>query len=151
MKKQFLIALILLFSFSLVFSEEWKTIREKKTARQYIELAESDAELCTLVAATTYSDGTVIFYCHAGIRDKQNLVNVYENLALNLDINPNESVVENASGQINNLRHSGVIKLIKFDTETPVYSDGYILQKSHVYCDSWIDKPLEDALKKYSR
>lgn len=147
-KKYQIVLFFMTLIVSLSFSEEWKTIREKKTENEYIELAESDTGLCTLAASTTYRDGVLIFYCHAGIRDKQHLVDVYENLELNLDINSKETVVDSASSQINNMRHTGVIKLIKFDNEQPVYTNGYIMQKSHVYCDSWIDKPLKEALGK---
>ena len=148
-KYRFLIWIFLILSLtSFSFTEEWKIIREKKTEYEYIELAESDTGLCTLTASTTYKDGTLIFYCHAGVRDKKHLLNVYENLELNLEIDSKESVVNNASSQINHLRHTGVINLIKFEQEPPVYSDGYILQNSHVYCDSWLDKAVEKILKK---
>ncbi len=148
MKKYLILFFQTILFVSLSFSEEWKTIYEKNTVYQYIMLAESDTELCTLAASTTFSDGTLIFYCHAGKRDKKNLMNIYENLALNLDMYPTKSVVGSASSQIKNLRNTGVIKLINFDTEPPEYTDGYITQKSHVYCDSWIDRPLKEMQKK---
>lgn len=136
--------IVLILFYCLVFSihaEEWKTVKEIEIDTEYISIKENDLGQCILMASSSYIDGTLFFYCYAGKKDKDNLLNVFDNVELNLTTNYEIRVVSLASENINNLRYSGVLRLVNFVTDPPVYSDGYITQKTHLYCDSWNNKP----------
>ena len=131
---------LLLLSFVLLFSahaDEWKILRETEVDTEYVNISENEEGKCVLIASSSYSDGTLLFYCYAGLSDRQNLLNVYDNVKLNLSSSYEARAVTIASDNINNLRYSGILKLVNLTTDSPEYSNGYIIQKTHLYCDSW--------------
>ena len=74
--RKHVLVILLLFT-SLCFADEWTTYREKKTTYLYIALSENRNGLYTFASSTTYSDGVVVFYCHAGESDKKILNDIY--------------------------------------------------------------------------
>ena len=139
--KRLNIVLILFFLFVFsIHAQAWKTVKEIEIDTEYISIKENDLGQCILMASSSYTDGTLFFYCYAGKKDKDILLNVFDNVELNLTKNYEIRAVSLASDNINNLRYSGVLRLVNFITDPPVYSDGYIIQKTHLYCDSWKEK-----------
>lgn len=140
MKKTVIFIILFLNIASFLIAENWKTIKETKTDWQSITFAESDTNLCTVAISTTYSDGVVIFYIHAGIRDKQILSQIYDKTKDSLSKNPQKSIVEFTSNYVNELKNDGTIYTIYFNTDPTEYTTlGVPCVKSHLYCSSWFD------------
>lgn len=150
MKKTFCITIFLLCLIS-IHAEKWTTIKEKYTTWQGISIAESDTELCTLAASSTYSDGVVIFYVHAGKRDKQTLLEVYNKVENQLKSDENANAVEFTTNYISDLRNNGTITAINFETDPIEYKNGIAYVKTHLYWASYIDKAASDLLEKLKR
>ncbi len=144
----FIIFLLCLIS---AHAEKWTTIKEKYTTWQGISISESDTELCTLAASSTYSDGVIIFFAHAGKRDKQTLLEVYNKVENQLKLNPNANAVELTTNYISELRNNGTITAINFETDPIEYKNGIAYVKTHLYCASYIDKAASDLLEKLRR
>ena len=147
MKKIILIIIFSLGSFCL-FSQNWEIIKEKNTSTERISLQQSDTELCTLAVTSIYVDGILIFYCHAGIKDKEILIDVFEYLENLLDNNTYVDTVSTASSYIRNLMNEEKLHLLKYDPGEPKYVKGIRCQWIHVYCSSYIDKAAKDLLQK---
>ena len=130
-----------------IFAETWTTIKEKTVKLQYINFSESDTELVTLVAATTYQDGVVIFYCHAGLRDKEILMSVYNFIESEL-VNNYINVFEITSNIINDFKNEEIISIIEFTTD-PLDDSGVLpCSRTHLYFGSYVDKAASELLKK---
>ena len=140
MKKIVSIVLIFLNIIYFATAEIWKTLKESKTDWQYISIAESDTNLCTVAVSTTYSDGVIIFYTHAGFRDKKILNQIYDKSLEYLSKNPEKSIVEFTTNYVNGLRDDGTIQTIYFNTDPTEYTSlGIPCVKTHLYCSSWLD------------
>ena len=143
MIRKILLSLIFILGIYSVYAEKWTTIKEYKAEWQYINISESDTKLCTLAASTTFSDGVVIFYIHAGVRDKQILLNIYDACSKNLSTYPSSSIVEFASSYVNNLRNKGTLSVVNFETDPIEYTSfGIPCVKTHLYCSSWLEGVL---------
>ena len=142
-KRLFLFFIIFIIS-SLCYAEEWKTIKEKKVTWQYIVISENGSGLVTFAASTTYRDGVLIFYCHAGERDKNTLNDLFKVCENELNRDENSDIVKYSSEYVQLLRTTKVLNIIDFNTDAPEYtSDGIPCVKSHIYCSSWLDKVLK--------
>ena len=130
-----------------LFAETWKTVRQKEIGLQVISLNESDTELCTLAAATTYSDGILIFYCEAGISDKEILNYVYDFVETEL-VQNYVDVFKLTSNIINDFRNNDILIAIKFETEPTNYTSTLPCIRTRLYCASYIEKAANDALKR---
>ena len=147
MKKLSLIFCICILLANTLFAENWKTIRQKEIGLQVISLNESDTELYTLAAATTYSDGILIFYCEAGISDKEILNYVYDFVEEEL-VNNYVDVFKLTSNIINDFRNNDILIAINFETEPTDYTLTLPCIRTRLYCASYIEKAAKDALKK---
>ena len=132
--------LFLLFG-CLCFADEWKTCKEKKTTYQYIVLSENGSGLYTFASSTTYIDGTVVFYCHAGESDKTVLNDIYTVCEKQLERDESFDILKYSIEYVQLLRSSKTITAIHFDTDSPEYIEpGFPLTKTHLYLSSWIKK-----------
>lgn len=147
MKKVSIIFCICILLTNTLFAETWRTIKQKEIGLQTISLNESDTELCTLAAATTYSDGIVIFYCEAGISDKEILNYVYDFVESEV-VNNYVDVFKLTSNIINDFCNNDILIAINFETEPVDYSTGLPCIRTRLYCASYIEKAANDALKK---
>lgn len=147
MKKLSIIFCLCLLIANTLFAETWRTIKQRETEMQAISLNESDTELCTLAAATTYSDGILIFYCEAGISDREILNYVFDFVENEL-VNNYVDVVKLTSNIINDFRNNDILLAIKYETEPTDYTLTLPCIRTRLYCASYIEKAANDALKK---
>lgn len=139
MKPSFLFIFLILDCFC--FADEWRTIKEKKTTYQYIIISENNEGLYTFAASTTYVDGTVVFYCHAGLSDKKILMDVYSVCEKQLERDEFYDIFKYSTEYIQMLRTTDTIKAISFNTDSPEYIEpGVPVIKSHLYLASWLEK-----------
>lgn len=132
--------LFLIFGF-LTFADEWRVCKEKKTTYQYIVLSENRAGLYTFASSTTYSDGTVIFYCHAEESDKKILDDIYTVCERQLERDEFSDIFKYSTDYVQLLRSSNTITAISFNADSPEYIEpGLPLIKNHLYFSSWIKK-----------
>lgn len=154
MKKHILCFIAFTLLLCLAHGENWTTLKEKYTLAEGILIAESDIGLCTLAASTNFSDGTVIFYTHAGKRDKNTLLTVYDKAEKMLSENPNENTGKFVSDYVKRLLDDGVLTKLSFETEPIDYSATRPIVRTHLYCSSWLEvygaKSQGDVQKSYS-
>ena len=147
MKKIILLVSIAIITAHTIFAETWTTIKEKSVKLQTISINESDTELITLAAATTYQDGVAIFYCHAGLREKEILMAVYNFVEEEL-INNYINVFDITSKIINDFKNEEIIYPLYFETE-PLDTSGILpCSRARLYLGSYVDKAASDVLKK---
>ena len=146
MKHLLILCAFAFFLSSSIVAQTWTTIKEKTIKTQTISLNESDTELCTLAAATTYQDGVVIFYCEAGTSDKEILSFVYDFIEKEF-IKNYVNVFSLTSNIINDFRNNEILIALKFETDPIEYSSGFPCVRSHLYCASYIEKAARDKAK----
>lgn len=147
MKRLLILCAFALFFSTSIVAQTWTTIKEKTIKTQTISLNESDTELCTLAAATTYQDGVVIFYCEAGTSDKEILSFVYDFIEKEF-IKNYVNVFSLTSNIINDFRNNEILIALKFETDPIDYSSGFPCVRSHLYCASYIEKAARDKAKR---
>ena len=147
MKKLYLFLAIVILSTHTAFAETWTTLKEKSIKLQTISINQSDTELITLFALTTYQDGVAIFYCHAGLREKEILMTVYNFVEEEL-INNYINVFDITSNIINDFKNEEIIYTLYFETD-PLDTSGILpCSRVHLYLGSYVDKAASDILKK---
>ncbi len=147
MKRILFFLSILILSAYTIYAETWTTLKERTIKLQTISISQSDTELVTLAAATTYQDGVIIFYCHAGLREKEILMTVYNFVEEEL-INHYIDVFKTTSNIINDFKNEEIVYPINFETD-PLDRSGILpCSRVHLYLGSYVDKVAGDILKK---